>query len=49
MKTTIKTVVDEVLSGQATHFASLEELLAFIAQVLAIVRAPPHRKSRSSR
>jgi hypothetical protein len=26
--------VEHVISGQATHFASLEELLAFIARVL---------------
>jgi len=26
--------VEHVVSGQTTHFASLEELLAFIAQVL---------------
>jgi hypothetical protein len=41
--------VEHVVSGQATRFASLEELVAFIAQVLATVRAPPHRKQRSSR
>jgi hypothetical protein len=39
--------VEHVVSGQATHFASLEELLGFIAQVLATVRAPPHRKPRA--
>jgi len=33
--------VEHVVSGQATHFASVEELLAFIEQVLATVRAPP--------
>ena len=33
--------VEHVVSGQAAHFQSLEELLAFIAQVLATVRAPP--------
>ena len=27
--------VEHVVSGQSTHFASLEELLAFVAQVLA--------------
>lgn len=27
--------VEHVVSGQATHFQSLQELLAFIAQVLA--------------
>ena len=31
--------VEPVVSGQATHFHSLEELLAFIARVLADVRA----------
>ncbi len=36
--------VEHVVSGQARHFASLEELLAFMVQVLATVRAPPHRK-----
>ena len=33
--------VEHVVSGQATHFASVEELLAFIEHVLATVRAPP--------
>jgi len=32
--------VEHVVSGQATHFSSLEELLAFMARVLASVRAP---------
>jgi hypothetical protein len=41
--------VEHVASGQATRFASLEELLAFIAQVLAAIRAPPQRKPRSHR
>jgi hypothetical protein len=36
--------VEHVVSGQATHFESLEELLGFIAQVLATVRAPPYRR-----
>jgi hypothetical protein len=36
--------VEHIASGQATHFASLEELLAFIDQVLANVRAPPRRR-----
>jgi hypothetical protein len=31
--------VEHVLSGQATPFHSLEELLGFIAQVLSAVRA----------
>lgn len=38
--------VEHVVSGQATHFASLEELLAFIGRVLATVRAPPGQKPR---
>jgi len=38
--------VEHVVSGQATHFASLEELLAFIGRVLATVRAPPHRRAK---
>jgi len=33
--------VEHVRSGQATHFASLAELLAFFERVLATVRAPP--------
>ena len=36
--------VEHVASGQATHFASLEELLAFMGRVLATVRAPPRRR-----
>lgn len=39
--------VEHIVSGQATHFGSLEELLAFIGQVLATVRAPPRKKVRS--
>jgi hypothetical protein len=31
--------VEHVVSGQATHFHSLEELLAFIGRVLTQVRA----------
>ena len=31
------------MSGQSEHFASLEELLAFIARVLATGRAPPQQ------
>ena len=41
--------VEHVVSGQAARFASLEELLAFIAQVLATVRAPPQRKLQCRR
>jgi hypothetical protein len=33
--------VEHVVSGQATHFQSLKELLAFIAQVLTKVRTQP--------
>jgi hypothetical protein len=33
--------VEHIVSGQTTHFSSLEELLAFIARVLATGRAPP--------
>jgi len=36
--------VEHVVSGQATHFNSLEELLGFIARVLTTVRAPPRRR-----
>jgi len=32
---------EHVVSGQATHFASLEELVAFLTRVLTAVRAPP--------
>jgi hypothetical protein len=32
--------VEHVVSGQMTHFHSLEELLAFIRRVLAGVSAP---------
>jgi hypothetical protein len=40
--------VEHVVSGQATHFASLEELLVFVARVLTTVRAPPYPKRRRS-
>src|SRR5207249_391383 len=36
--------VEQVVSGQATHFASLEELLAFMARVLATVGSPACRR-----
>ena len=39
--------VEHVVSGQATHFDSLEGLLGFIAQVLATVRAPPRRRGKN--
>jgi hypothetical protein len=32
--------VEHVVPGQATHFASLEELLAFMARVLTTLPAP---------
>lgn len=35
--------VEHVVSGQATHFHSLEELLAFMARVLTTVRAQSRR------
>src|SRR5215813_6046543 len=38
--------VEHVVSGQIAHFDSLEELLEFIARVLATVRAPPRRRPR---
>lgn len=36
--------VEHVVSGQSVHFHSLEELFAFMARVLATVRAPPRRR-----
>jgi hypothetical protein len=36
--------VEHVVSGQSTQFNSLAELLAFMARVLATVRAPPRRR-----
>lgn len=33
--------VEHVVSGQATRFTSVEECVAFMARVLATVRAPP--------
>jgi hypothetical protein len=36
--------VEHVVSGQSVHFDSLEELLAFMARVLATVRAPRRRR-----
>jgi hypothetical protein len=39
--------VEHVVSGQSVHFESLEELLAFMARVLASVRAPPRRRPSS--
>ena len=35
--------VEQVVSGQATHFASLAELVAFMARVLTAVRAQLRR------
>jgi len=39
--------VEHVVSGQATHLQSLEELLAFMTRVLTTVRAPPHSRRRA--
>ena len=39
--------VEHVVSGQSTHFDSLEELLAFMGRVLANMRAPPRRRPSS--
>jgi phenylalanyl-tRNA synthetase alpha subunit len=39
--------VEHVVSGQNVHFVSLEELLDFIARVLALVRGPPRRKVKN--
>jgi hypothetical protein len=39
--------VEHVVSGQATHFASLQELLAFIERVLTTVRAQGRKTSRA--
>jgi hypothetical protein len=33
--------VEHIVSGRAAQFTSLDELVAFMAEVLAIVRAPP--------
>ena len=33
--------VEHVLSGQAAHFQTVDELLAFIAQVLAALEGTP--------
>jgi hypothetical protein len=41
--------VEHVVSGQAAHFSSLEELLAFMARVLATVRGPPRRRAKKTR
>ena len=38
--------VEHVVTGQATQFASLEELLAFMGRVLTTVRSPPRRRPR---
>jgi len=36
--------VEHVVSGQATQFQSLEELLAFFTRMLTAVRMAPHRE-----
>ena len=38
--------VEHVVSGQATHFHSLDELLTFMTQILTTMCTPPHRRSR---
>jgi hypothetical protein len=37
--------VEHVVSGQATRFHSLDELLAFIARILAAVRMQSEKQS----
>jgi hypothetical protein len=39
--------VEHVLSGQSTHFASLEGLLAFVAQIVSSTRQKPSRQEES--
>lgn len=41
--------VEHVVSGQAAHFHSLEELFSFMTRVLATVRAPPRRRAKKAR
>jgi hypothetical protein len=41
--------VEHVVSGQATHFQALDELLTFMTQILTKMCAPPHRRSRGGR
>ena len=38
--------VEHVVSGQAIHFSSLEELLAFMGRVLTEVRAQSRRRPK---
>jgi hypothetical protein len=40
--------VEHVVSGQAAHFQSLEELLALMARVLATIRTPPQMNPSSA-
>jgi hypothetical protein len=40
--------VEHVVSGQATHFASLEELLAFMARMLTTVRRAHRGRTKRS-
>ena len=37
--------VEHVISGNATHFSSLQELLAFIGRVLVALRNTPLQES----
>ena len=41
--------VEHVVSGQATHFDSLEELLTFIGRVLGALHTPPRKRPRGGR
>ena len=41
--------IEHVVSGQATHFQSLEALLAFIARVLGEVQHPSPKPSASGK
>jgi hypothetical protein len=38
--------VEHIVSGQMTHFSSLEELLAFLGSVLIQVRRPSRQQPR---
>jgi len=41
--------VEHVMSGQATQFGSLDDLVGFFAQVLMEVRAPLRRRPRKKK
>jgi hypothetical protein len=38
--------VEHILSGQSAHFASLESLLAFVAQIVSSTRQTPSCQER---